>query len=192
MTNLDREELLDNLEGSLRLVSQIEQIDNRVAKIYRKPIRISWNIHMSVMLTIFSSLGILVLFHEFTNWTIDFPYEIPYIDSFEVFKFIGIPVLVYPALIVFINLYTTFSKRWLFRGELEKLRIKRLALVEKLNGFTAIPAEFWSVLNLTRMQKYIRQHRADDLKEALNLLAEDIRHDQLMLQLGVPLPKVKG
>ena len=191
MTNLDREELLDNIDRSLRLVTQIEQIDTRVTKIHRKPIRISWSIHWSVMLTIFSTLGVLVLFNEFTDLTREIPFEIPYINNVSIFKFIGYPVLAYPIIIISINFYISFSKRLLFRKELEKLRIRRIGLVEKLNVFSVIPQEFWSVRNINRMHKYLDQGRADDLKEALNLLAEDVRHDQVMLHLGYALPEFK-
>ncbi len=91
----------------------------------------------------------------------------------------------YPLLIFLFNLYVRAAKRWLYRDELEKMKINRNLLVDKLQKTSTIPSDYWSTSNLLRMKRYLTNKRADNLKDALNLLENELRDEYFMQQFGI-------
>lgn len=181
MTMLTKDELIHNIDLTLTVVEQLEIANERVKRIRRKPIRGALSLHFAIVSVVTALIGILFLLDEFGT----FGSTYIFITRDNLLYFLLVPLVGYPSALYFFNLYVLISKRWLYRDELEKLELRRLGMMEKLNNHSFIPQDYWSVSNLRLLKKYLTNKRADNLKEALNLLEEELRYEQLMSSFGV-------
>ena len=178
---MTREELYENLEFTETVVEQLEEIDERFHKIRRKPIQLGIGVHVTMSAILFCVAPLIVIYNQFFALDGGFPY----VTLTNMMYFSGGTVVAYNLMVAGTNLYVVFSKKWLHRDEVGKLDLRRTGLTEKLRKATVVPAEYWSSRSLRLMQKYIINGRADTLKEALNLLEEELRHEQLSELLGI-------
>ena len=181
MAGIETEELLQDIENSIKVVEQIERIDERVSRINRKPIRLPMGFHVGLISVIFTCIGTGFLFDQMGLF-VDYRF---FVTTDTLWLYLGLPLVAYPLTIYLANIYIRFAKRWLYRDELEKLNLNRIILSEKMQKITAIPRDYWTTLNYQRMRKYIMNKRAETLKEVLNLLEDDLRDDYFMQQFGI-------
>jgi hypothetical protein len=181
LAGIETEELLQDIEHALKMIELMEQIDDRTAKIKRSPIRLPVGFHVGVIAIAFAALGAGFLLDQ-VGFFVDYRFFVT-IDNLWIY--LGIPLIGYPLLILMINLYVRFAKKWLYRDELEKLSINKMLYVEKLQKVSRIPQDYWTSVNLIRMKRYILTKRAENLKEALNLLEDELRANYFMEQFGI-------
>jgi hypothetical protein len=181
LTMLSKDELLHNIELTLTMVEQMEKANLQVERIRRKPIRLAFSLHFALVAVVTALIGGFFLLDEMGM----FNKEYQWIQRDNLLYFLAIPLIGYPTIVYFSNLYVVLAKRWLYRDELQKLELRRLGMIEKLNNTSYIPADYWTVAQLTRMRKYLRNKRADSLKEVLNLLEEELRYDHLLSSFGI-------
>ncbi len=178
---LTKDELLHNIELTLTMVEQMEKANLQAERIRRKPIRLAFSFHFALVALLTALIGGFFLLDEMGV----FNTEYQWIQRDNLLYFLAVPLIGYPAIVYFANLYVVLAKRWLYRDELQKLELRRLGMIEKLNNASYIPSDYWQVAHLTLMRKYLRNKRADSLKEALNLLEEELRYEQLLSSFGL-------
>lgn len=171
-------ELLANLKWSLEVSRKIVDLDNKLYKIYKKPIKLGFLGHFYLFMFYGMITAGAMFYLDFNNGVFDYFTEDQSADiRMGVF-------LAYPFLIFFINRYIMMCKRFINNPDIKMMQKQRPKLVSELAKTTVVPKDYWNIQYFSLLIKYIENKRADNLKEALNLLAEDIRHEETLSQLG--------
>ncbi|NGQ94939.1 hypothetical protein G3578_07040 [Brevibacillus sp. SYP-B805] len=168
----DIQELIKNIEWSEAKVRKLVELENVEYKVNKKPINLGCFGHY-VLFTIFL-MGICelsLIFPEITK----FVYENEYALIIFIFA--------YMIIIFLLNRYFIFIKKTLKMDKLKSIPAEREKLIVELTLHSVIPLDYWHPDMLDRLKMYLVNKRADNLKEALNLLEEEIRHNETMRQL---------
>jgi hypothetical protein len=169
--------LIKNIELSESLIQEMLRLDTKVDRIMKKPIRLGCFGHF-IMLAIlcFAVMSLIPLLVERLYWDGDFETVIAIILIMVCFS--------YMVIVLVINRTALAMKKSDHAKFLKEYPMKRKLLFLKLTAESVIPAAYWSMECLYAMKTYLNNKRADNLKEAINILEEEMRHNARMSQLA--------
>ncbi|MCR8633672.1 hypothetical protein [Paenibacillus radicis (ex Xue et al. 2023)] len=175
----NKELLLNNIDKTLQYVNKISEYDVKLTWIFKKPLRLGFMVHLLV-------LSILLFVSFYLHFRIAK-------DQSMVFVLYSICFLMasYMFLTFVINKVLVLSKKSdnaKFLKEYPKLRSDAY---NSLQNESVIPPTYWAADYLLLIKQYLSDKRADNLKEALNILESELRHNQQMMQLSVIKDQIK-
>ncbi len=167
--------LIKNIELSESLIQEMLRLDTKVDRIMKKPIRLGCFGHfvMLAILTVATMMLIPVLMEGLSA-------------EFETVAGISLIMVCfsYMVIVLVINRTALAMKKSDHAKFLKEYPMKRKLLFLKLTAESVIPAAYWSMDCLYAMKAYLNNKRADNLKEAINILEEEMRHNARMSQLA--------
>lgn len=167
----NKTELIKNIDLTLNLIHQMTELDNKVHKVLRKPIRIGCGGNISLI----TILYLLSVFLFYQSWTV---------DSSNLFKIPAVIYILLLLLIFIINRAALSIKKTDNAIFLKQYPTKRKNLFLRLEAESVIPKSYWVPDYLNWMKTAISNKRADTLKEAINLLENELKHTQTLKQIA--------
>lgn len=170
---MDKESLLKNLQDTKSLVDENKGLSLQKRRFYREPINLFFKIIIGILLfPMFSRLtGALVLHYKsnILDWLLIQILNI-------VVSFIITPIL----------LSKLIKLGWIL---MNKTRIKEIdrrisANFNILKKTSEVPEAYYYSYAVDKFIEFILNKRADNLKEAINLLELEYKHEETMEQLG--------
>jgi hypothetical protein len=169
--------LIKNIELSETLIQEMLRLDAKVDKIMKKPIRLGCVTHFIIMAILYLALlSLLTVLVEGIDMS----------EGFETVAAISLIMVCfsYMVIVLVINRTALAMKKSDHAKFLKEYPMKRKLLFLKLTEESVIPAAYWSMDCLYAMKAYLNNKRADNLKEAINILEEEMRHNARMSQLA--------
>jgi hypothetical protein len=165
------QELIANVEWTKKLVFEVYRLDQQMTKISTKPIRGGCFVSAFVFL---SSGSFLLASYIYGQYKISSVIAIAITLS---------PILALAILIFITNRLLIQVKKGVHEKLIRVYPIQRKKFMDSLKSDSVIPSAYWNSVYLDRINTYFINKRADSVKEALNLLESDIKHDQQMQKL---------
>lgn len=172
---LTTSDILENLYWTLSLVKEIQDIENLEAYSKRKPINFHFIIH--VMLGSFSLLFLMSVYY-----ILESSYHIRFPDYLDINgkKSSYYYILAYPVIVLLVNRLTLIYKWMKYSSRVKQNNQLLPGVKENLYHESIVPSEYWSPSNVSTLIKYFEQERVSNMGEALNMLDEEIRHQEKM------------
>ncbi|NOV03219.1 hypothetical protein [Paenibacillus planticolens] len=165
-------ELIKNIDLTLNLIQQMTDLDNKVHKVLRKPIQIGCggNITLIIILS-------MLTFAASLEFTLE-------IEESNFYKIPGVLYILCLLLIFIVNRTSLSMKKADNAQFLKEYPNKRKNLFLRLEAESVIPKTYWVPVYLNWMKTALSNKRADNLKEAINLLENEIKHTQTLQQIS--------
>lgn len=167
----EKQQLMKQIDFTLQKTKVLADSDAFLRKATGKPIQMSFYMHGTVFM--FFSLaiyGVTVLFH------------IP--EPEHGYLIIPTEVLIYLTFVFLVNRIALTVKAGQYGKDIRIWQQRRREAWEDLHKYSDVPKKYWKFSYLLLMKSYLDNLRADTMKECLNLLEADIRHQQLQSKIA--------
>lgn len=175
---LTTSDILDNLYWTLGLVKQIRDIEHLEAYAKRKPIDFHFIIHFIsgwfswlFLMSVYSILEV--------SYHIQFPDYLDPDGEISAYYY----VFAYPVIVFLYNRFTLLYKWMKYSSRVKQNNQLLPSIKGNLFHESIVPSEYWSPAHVSTLIKYFEQDRVSHMGEALNLLDEEIRHQEKMEKL---------
>jgi hypothetical protein len=174
-----REELLKDLVKTRELSQKIIDGDNFIFEVTSEPLVWGCFPHLFFYLFLFFCGSMTMLY--LTDGDI-----IHFIKNGEQFALIiGTGLILYIVFVMSVKGVVLIYKKDKHHKKIVEIQKNRKIYVETLKNDSPVPMKYWNPHYLQMMEGYVSNKRADSLKESLNLLEEELRHNEKISQLKV-------
>jgi hypothetical protein len=162
-------QLIANVDWTIQRVREVFSLDQKMIRLNEKPIKVGC-----------FGIGLLSIGTIFLGYYL--------VDNFSFDEKTGIlltfaPMLAISVLIFLLNRFLIQLKKSIHEKAIKEYPTHRKKLMKALQSESIIPAAYWNTVYLELIKTYFVNKRADSVKEALNLLELDIKHNEQMQQL---------
>ncbi len=185
-----REEMLTNLQTTAVIIKETEELIDESDKYTHKiTINLGWRFITYLILLFITYTIINSLPNNIVNDLV----------IFFVIAFFVVPYLVMRFTFTFIcNLYHSHKQKK-YKSRLIKIEEKLKQNINLLQNDSILPKAYWNSFAVAKIIDYIRNLRADNLKEAINLFENELKHieqiekiDKMQENIISQLSKVKN
>lgn len=169
----EKEQLIENLSTTNILIERLMKLDNEYGSYFKKPLNFAWWGHI---------LAFLIFNQVVNSILLNLPiYFLNYLSQF-----------MFPInIVIYIILYTQFNKKAIQkRVSTNKNRINEISdqhqeIITLLNRDSIVPPDYRNAYAVSKFITYLKNGRAENLKEAMNLYEQEIRHDEQVRQIRI-------
>lgn len=180
---MEKEKLLLNIDETRNMIKKLQNTHSSLTAQYKKPIKLGclanlvgfviyWFI---ITFSLAYLLGVVL-------YPINVMLSDNMADKFGTVIVVLIMIIVaisYPYLLNFINKKRMKENAAIAKSDTAKrLELEKQTIIQYIETHSVVPADYRYYNALNCFEKYLINHRADNLKECINLFEQEIRHEE--------------